>query len=103
MCHVSYSGGKRPSSVWSQMVIKGSINTGLGERKERSGIRGESESARQCQILRRGQVKSRVAKVIFEYGNYIVIGDLIKGSFGGALRTKVRLQCSEQGLESGEK
>lgn len=35
---------------------------GLGERKERSGIGGESESARQCQVLRRGQVKSRVAK-----------------------------------------
>lgn len=59
---------------------------GLGERKERSGIGGESESARQCQVLRRGQVKSRVAKGISEYRHYIVIGDLIKGSFGGALR-----------------
>lgn len=50
---------------------------------------------------RSGKIQS--CKVIFEYRNYIVIGDLIKGSFGGALRKKVRLQCSEQGLENGEK
>lgn len=31
----------------------------------------------------------------------MVIGELIKGSLGGLLGTKIRLQCSEQGLGSG--
>lgn len=46
MCHLSYSGGKkRPSSVWSQMVIKGSTNMGLEGKERREKVRlGEKGS-----------------------------------------------------------
>lgn len=59
------------------------------------------EGAQHCQILPRSQVTLRTAKMILKYDIYIVIGDLIKVSFGGLLGTKIRLQCSEQGLGSG--